>query len=79
VYKPAKENANGDRSRLNMRKSESGRGFVNYCPVCKREYKEMSGGETRHCPVCGSRLIQISDEAIMQVRQESARKRNSDS
>jgi DNA-directed RNA polymerase subunit RPC12/RpoP len=37
---------------------------VKYCPVCKREYKEMSKNQTLHCPVCGSTLIQISDDAI---------------
>jgi hypothetical protein len=48
---------------------------VNYCPVCKREYKETGGHETRNCPVCGSMLVQISENNMDQVRQDKAHKK----
>jgi rRNA maturation endonuclease Nob1 len=41
---------------------------VNFCPVCKREYREMGTVQTRHCPVCGSALVQISENELNQER-----------
>jgi rRNA maturation endonuclease Nob1 len=49
---------------------------VNYCPVCKREYKEMHGRKTGHCPVCGSTLVQISDDKMDQMHQKNIRKKD---
>jgi len=48
---------------------------MNYCPVCKREYKEMSGKQTMHCPLCGSSLIRISDDEMNRVRRENIQKK----
>ncbi|MFA5330771.1 MAG: hypothetical protein WC342_00185 [Methanoregula sp.] len=48
---------------------------MNYCPVCNREYKEMSGKQTLHCPVCGTALSHISDEAMARVRRETIQKK----
>jgi len=44
---------------------------VNYCPVCKREYKDMGGNQTGLCPVCGSTLVQLPDDAMDKVRREN--------
>jgi hypothetical protein len=44
---------------------------VNYCPVCKREYKDMGGKQTGLCPVCRSTLVQLRDEAMDKVRREN--------
>jgi rRNA maturation endonuclease Nob1 len=49
---------------------------MNYCPVCKREYKQMSVDQTRRCPICGSTLVQISDVEMDQVRQKNIRKKD---
>jgi rRNA maturation endonuclease Nob1 len=43
---------------------------MNYCPVCKREYRQLNRNQTGLCPVCGSRLRMISDEALEKVRNE---------
>jgi len=49
--------------------------MVNYCPVCKREYKESGASRTGRCPVCGSTLELISDRDINSVREENAKKK----
>jgi len=49
---------------------------MNYCPVCKREYKQMSVHQTRRCPTCGSMLVQISDDTMDQVREKNIRKKD---
>jgi rRNA maturation endonuclease Nob1 len=49
---------------------------MNYCPLCKREYKEMGVKQTRHCPVCGSMLVKVSDDIMDLVRQENIRKKD---
>jgi len=36
----------------------------------------MSEHQTRRCPTCGSMLIQISDDTMDQVREESIRKKD---
>jgi rRNA maturation endonuclease Nob1 len=51
-------------------------GTMNYCPVCKREYKETGVKQTRRCPVCGSTLVKISDDTMNQVRQKNIRKKD---
>ncbi len=43
---------------------------MNYCPVCKREYKQMSVNKTRRCPTCGSMLVRISDDELDHIRQK---------
>jgi rRNA maturation endonuclease Nob1 len=48
---------------------------MNYCPVCKREYKEMGGNKTLQCPVCGSTLVWISDDEMERVRRNNAGKK----
>ncbi|MEN6396720.1 MAG: hypothetical protein ABFC78_09585 [Methanoregula sp.] len=47
---------------------------MNYCPICKREYKEMSGNQTLHCPVCGTTLIELSGNEIAHVRSMNRQK-----
>ncbi|MDD4483032.1 MAG: hypothetical protein PHD55_01535 [Methanoregula sp.] len=47
---------------------------MNYCPICKREYKETSGNPARHCPVCGSTLVELSSGDIAQVRRRNRQK-----
>ncbi|MGB7788150.1 heavy metal-binding domain-containing protein [Methanoregula sp.] len=47
---------------------------MNYCPVCKREYKEVKGKQTGRCPVCGTDLVQISESEMAVVRRENIRK-----
>jgi rRNA maturation endonuclease Nob1 len=49
---------------------------MNYCPVCKREYKETGVKPTRHCPICGSTLVQISDDTMDLVREKNIRKKD---
>jgi Zn finger protein HypA/HybF involved in hydrogenase expression len=48
---------------------------VNYCPVCKREYTQKSRHQTGLCPVCGSTLVQISNDAMEKVRRKNIRKK----
>ena len=48
---------------------------MNYCPVCKREYREMGRNETGNCPVCGSWLIRISDDEMNGVHRENIQKK----
>lgn len=48
---------------------------MNYCPTCRREYKDTSGDTARHCPVCGSVLVQITDSALDVVRQKNIPKK----
>ncbi len=45
--------------------------FMNYCPVCKREYKQLTWNQTGLCPTCGTRLQMISDEDLEQVRKKN--------
>jgi hypothetical protein len=47
---------------------------MNYCPLCKREFKGMSGSRSRHCPVCGSTLVELSADEIAQVRHKNRQK-----
>jgi rRNA maturation endonuclease Nob1 len=47
---------------------------VNYCPVCKREYQVTSGNKEGLCPVCGTRLVQITDDEMAIVRRDNSRK-----
>nr|WP_319376054.1 hypothetical protein [uncultured Methanoregula sp.] len=44
---------------------------MNYCPVCKREYKQLTWNQTGLCPTCGTRLQMISDEDLEQVRKKN--------
>lgn len=46
---------------------------MNYCPVCKREFKEQTAAQTRLCPVCGSRLRKISEDELQKLRLKSRR------
>jgi ssDNA-binding Zn-finger/Zn-ribbon topoisomerase 1 len=48
---------------------------VNYCPVCKREYQRTSGNRAGLCPVCGTRLVQITDEEMDTVRRDNLKKK----
>jgi hypothetical protein len=50
--------------------------IVNYCSVCKREYKEKNGRQTRHCPTCGTTLVQISDDSMDRVRRDKLPKKS---
>ncbi len=70
MHKPKKEGTEGNGSRPIVIKSVNIGVTVNYCPVCKREYKEMSGNQTRRCPVCGSTRVQIPDDTITQMHRE---------
>jgi len=49
--------------------------MVNYCPVCKREYRESGAHRTGLCPVCGSTLELISEHEIDKVRKKNAEKK----
>jgi hypothetical protein len=48
---------------------------MNYCPTCRWEYEDPSGDKMRHCPVCGSVLVQITDGALDKVRQKNIPKK----
>lgn len=37
---------------------------MNYCTVCKRKYRQNTGYQTGRCPVCGSMLVRLSDDAL---------------
>jgi rRNA maturation endonuclease Nob1 len=49
--------------------------IVNYCPVCKREYQQNTGYQTGSCPVCGTRLVQITDDEMEIVRRDHLKKK----
>lgn len=46
---------------------------MNYCPVCKREYKQLNWNQTGFCPTCGTRLRMISDADLEIVRKKNRR------
>ena len=48
---------------------------MNYCPVCKREYREMGRNETRQLSCLWHSLIRISDDEMNGVHRENIQKK----
>jgi hypothetical protein len=44
--------------------------MVNFCPVCKREYRQKAGCQTGWCPASPGALVRMLDEDPDQIRQE---------